>query len=99
MIDSRRKLYDPYSMTIELSQEQESALQKLIEAGHYETPQDFIDEALSDAYSQTEAFKEMVRKKIAASNEDIAAGRVVTVTKENVHDILRQHRAGTLKPR
>ncbi len=85
-------------MTIELNPEQETALQQLIEAGQYATPQDFIDEALADAYSRTEEFKKWARAKIAASDEDIKAGRVVALTKENVNDVLDQHRNGTLKP-
>ena len=86
-------------MTIELNQEQELALQRLIEAGRYDTPQDFIDEALADAYSYTEAFAEIAREKLAVSREDVEAGRVVTIPQGKLGEMLDRHRSGTLEPR
>ena len=85
-------------MTIELNQEQENALQHLIETGHYETAQQFLDEALDNAYTYTDEFRAWARERIAAADEDIAAGRTVTVTKENVHEILQKYREGKLQP-
>ena len=86
-------------MTIELNQEQELALQRLIEAGRYDTPQDFIDEALADAYSYTAAFADTAREKLAASREDVEAGRVVSVPQGKLGETLDRHRSGTLEPR
>ena len=84
-------------MTIEMNNAQEKALQRLIEAGHYASPQDFLDEALAEAYSHTEEFTKLAREKLAASQKDIEAGRVVTVTPDTINDILDQHRNGTLE--
>ena len=84
-------------MTIELNQEQESALQRLIDAGYYDTPQDFIDEALADAYTRTKAFKRWAREKLDASQRDLQAGRVVTVVEGDIGETLERLRDDTLE--
>lgn len=66
-------------MTILLTPEQEAQLKRLIEVGLYESPEDFVDTSLTSAYVQTEAFDELAREKLAASQEAVAEGRVVTV--------------------
>ncbi len=66
-------------MTILLTPEQEAQLKRLIEVGLYESPEDFVDTSLTSAYVQTEAFNELAREKLAASQEAVAEGRVVTV--------------------
>ena len=85
-------------MTIELNQKQQNALQHLIEIGHYETAQQFLDEALDAAYTYTDEFRAWAQKRIAAADKDIAAGRTVTLTKKNVHEILQKYREGKLQP-
>lgn len=83
-------------MTIELTQEQERLIRGFVESGRYESVEAFVDEAITEAYSRTEAFKKVAREKLAASQKDIEAGRVVTVPKGKIGETLDQLRKGTL---
>jgi Arc/MetJ-type ribon-helix-helix transcriptional regulator len=84
-------------MTIELTREQEKQVRGFVESGQYESVQAFIDEAITEAYSRTEEFITMIRAKLAESQRDIEAGRVVTVPNGKLSEILQQYRNGTLK--
>jgi Arc/MetJ-type ribon-helix-helix transcriptional regulator len=83
-------------MTIELTQEQEKLVRRFVESGQYESVKDFIDEAITEAYTRTEAFSRLAREKLAASQKDSEAGRVVTVPKGKIGETLDHLRNGTL---
>jgi Arc/MetJ-type ribon-helix-helix transcriptional regulator len=80
-----------------LTPEQEKLIRGFVQSGHYDSVEAFIDEAITEAYSHTEAFIKLARAKLAASQKDSEAGRVVTVPKGKLSDILVQYRNGTLK--
>ena len=84
-------------MTIELTAEQEKLLRSFVESGQYESVEAFIDEAITEAYTRTEAFARLAREKLAASKKDIEAGRVVTVPKGKLGETLDKLRSGTLE--
>jgi Arc/MetJ-type ribon-helix-helix transcriptional regulator len=84
-------------MTIELTRDQEKAIKSFVESGRYESVEAFLDEAITEAYSRTEAFKKLAREKLAASQKDIEAGRVVTVPKGKIGETLDQLRNDTLE--
>jgi Arc/MetJ-type ribon-helix-helix transcriptional regulator len=86
-----------FSTSIELTREQEKAIQSFVESGRYESVEAFLDEAITEAYSRTEAFKKLAREKLAASQKDIEAGRVVTVPKGKIGETLDQLHKGTLE--
>jgi Arc/MetJ-type ribon-helix-helix transcriptional regulator len=83
-------------MTIELTHEQEKLVRGFVESGRYESVQAFIDEAITEAYTRTEAFTEMVRAKLRESQAAYESGQVVTMPKGGVNELLKQYRAGTL---
>jgi Arc/MetJ-type ribon-helix-helix transcriptional regulator len=83
-------------MTIELTKEQEKLIKGFVESGRYESIEAFLDEAITEAYSRTEAFAKLAREKLAASQKDIEAGRVVSVPKGKMAETLEQLRNGTL---
>lgn len=83
-------------MTIELTEEQERLVRGLVEAGRYDSVQDFIDEAISRAYSETEQFVRWAKERHRQAQEDIEAGRVVTVPEGELNEVLEKYRAGTL---
>lgn len=68
-------------MTIELTREQEKLIRGSVESGRYESVEAFLDEAITEAYTRTEAFKKLASEKLAAAHKDIGARRVVTVAK------------------
>ena len=65
--------------TLSLTPEQASQLRQLIDAGVYESPEAFVDASLSAAYTETEAFAEAAREKLAASQRAVDEGRVASV--------------------
>lgn len=65
--------------TLTLTPEQEMQLQHLIDEGRYDSPEAFLETALSAAYAETEAFTALARAKLAASQADRDAGRVTEV--------------------
>ena len=86
-------------MTIELTSQQEEIVRGLVESGQYESVEAFIEEAVTEAYSRTETFTAFARKKLAASQKDIEAGRVVEVPPGKLNEVLQRHRNGKLDKR
>lgn len=83
-------------MTIELTPEQEKQVRSFVEAGQYDSVQDFIDASITEAYSRTEAFKQWAIKSHEKAQKDIQAGRVVSVPKGKMNETLDKLRDGTL---
>lgn len=83
-------------MTIELTPEQETLVRDFVESGQYESVQDFIDAAITDAYTRSEDFKQWAVESHAKAQEDIKAGRVVSVPKGKMSETLEKVRNGTL---
>jgi Arc/MetJ-type ribon-helix-helix transcriptional regulator len=83
-------------MTIELSPDTEAQIQDLIKTGKYESIKAFIEEAISNAYSETEIFAEMVRAKLQKSQNAFDSGHVFTLPEGGVTELLRQYRDGAL---
>ena len=84
-------------MTIELTSEQEQRVRDFVKRGYYESVEDFIDDAITTTYARTEAFNALAREKLAASQEDIEAGRVVTVGKGQIGSVLDKLRKNELE--
>lgn len=80
-------------MTILLTPEQEAQLKRLIEVGLYESAEDFVDTSLTSAYVQTEAFDELAREKLAASQKAVAEGRVVSVSHGQLAELIAKRNA------
>ena len=83
-------------MTIELSPEQERQVRSFVESGQYDSVQDFIDAAITEAYTRSEAFRQWTTESHAKAQEDVKAGRFINVPKGKLNETLDKVRAGTL---
>jgi Arc/MetJ-type ribon-helix-helix transcriptional regulator len=83
-------------MTIELTREQEKLVRGFVESGRYESVEAFIDSSITQAFIETEAFVKWARERDKQAQEDVKAGRVVTVASGKMAEVLEQHRNGTL---
>lgn len=83
-------------MTIRLTPEQEKQVRSLIEAGQYESVEDFIDEAITEAYTRSEEFRQWALQAHEKAQADLRAGRVVSVPEGKMSETLEKLRDGTL---
>jgi Arc/MetJ-type ribon-helix-helix transcriptional regulator len=71
-------------MTIELTREQEKLIRGFVDSGRYESVEAFLDEAITEAYTRTEAFKKLAREKLAAQKD-------FAVKLEVIWDVVENH--------
>ncbi len=83
-------------MTIELTREQEKIVRGLVQAGRYDSVEQFIDEAITKAYIETQQFIEWAKERHQSAEADIKAGQVVTVPDGKLGEVLDQYRNGML---
>jgi Arc/MetJ-type ribon-helix-helix transcriptional regulator len=79
-------------MTISLTRGQEARLQKLIDAGKFESAEHFIDYSLHAVdvegdLLEDDAFADYVRAKLKEAQDDIDNKQVRRYTKENHHEL------------
>lgn len=82
----------PRVMTILLTKEQEALLEKAIEQGIFDNPEDFIDQSLTAALSEQEGFALHLRTLLEESKDDIANGRVVEIPRGQLLNAIRERR-------
>lgn len=79
-------------MTILLTKEQEVLLEKAIENGIFDSPEDFIEQSLTAALAHEEGFSRHLRGLLVESEADVAAGRVVEVPRGQLLSVIRSRR-------
>jgi Arc/MetJ-type ribon-helix-helix transcriptional regulator len=87
----------PRGMTISLNKEQEVLLEKVLSQGKYQNAEEFIDQSLTTALAEDEAFNNHLRALLKESQDDIANGRLIEVPRGELFNTLERRRKERLQ--